>query len=563
MSERANLNYSWSCRIVSQLYNFGVRTVCISPGSRSTPLTLAFLEHGKFECISHVDERSGAFFALGVSLKTQNPVAILSTSGTATANFLPAIIEASQSRIPLIVLTADRPSNLVGTGANQTIVQKDIYGYYVRNSKDLGLPTSEFTNLDSSISTALKLATGINWNNELVSPQGPVHLNIPFEEPLYSSSRIKENIEIEATNQFPSSVVVEPQIEISDSNFPLIVCGRLPVGFDATAIFALSSYLNAPIFADPLSQLRYGSGHPNLVSGYDHFFKLQNISPDLVIRIGQKPISKILCEKLDQWNEFTILIDSCGRFNDDCSLVLSEKIEMAVDFIKSKVTPSDVDWRNEIINIDSQINKFILENHLDNWFEGVIAKICFNTLDDGDSFFIGNSMPIRDVDMFVPASEKNIHTFSNRGASGIDGIISSALGVASKSDGHILLLIGDLSFYHDMNGLLAASRYNINLTIVVVNNSGGGIFSFLPISNEKGKEFDEFWSTTHNLDFSHTAKLYNCNYTKVDSIESLNNALSKNKNSEGINIIEAITDITENVAQHGAIKTALSKINQS
>ncbi|MBT5955152.1 MAG: 2-succinyl-5-enolpyruvyl-6-hydroxy-3-cyclohexene-1-carboxylic-acid synthase, partial [Candidatus Marinimicrobia bacterium] len=211
MSEKADLNYKWSCRIVSQLYNFGVKTVCISPGSRNTPLTLAFLQHGKFECISHVDERSGAFFALGVALETQKPVAVLSTSGTATANFLPAVIEASQSRVPLIILTADRPANLIGTGANQTIVQKDIYGYYVRSSKDVGLPLTEMNGLDSSIHNALQLATGMNWNNELVSPQGPIHLNIPFEEPLYSSLRTKENHKIESTKQFPLSVAVEPE----------------------------------------------------------------------------------------------------------------------------------------------------------------------------------------------------------------------------------------------------------------------------------------------------------------------------------------------------------------
>ena len=180
MSDTGNLNYRWSRRIVSQLYCFGVKTVCISPGSRNTPLTLAFLEHGEYDCVSHVDERSGAFFALGVALKTQKPVAILSTSGTATANFLPAVIEASQSRVSLIIITADRPPNLIGTGANQTILQKDIYGYYVRSSKDLGLPSDEFRNVDSSISTALQMATGVNWNNELVSPQGPIHLNIPL-----------------------------------------------------------------------------------------------------------------------------------------------------------------------------------------------------------------------------------------------------------------------------------------------------------------------------------------------------------------------------------------------
>ena len=148
MSETGNINYGWSRRIVSQLYSFGVKTVCISPGSRNTPLILAFLEHGKYNCVSHVDERSGAFFALGVALKTQKPVAILSTSGTATANFLPAVIEASQSRVSLIIITADRPPNLIGTGANQTILQKDIYGYYVRSSKDLGLPSDEFRNVD-------------------------------------------------------------------------------------------------------------------------------------------------------------------------------------------------------------------------------------------------------------------------------------------------------------------------------------------------------------------------------------------------------------------------------
>ena len=299
------------------------------------------------------------------------------------------------------------------------------------------------------------------------------------------------------------------------------------------------------------------------LKAYQLVSKLENISPDLVIRIGQKPVSKILCEKLDQWNNFTVLVDSCGRFNDDSKLILSETIESAIEFIKSKVTPSDIVWQDEILKFDYQIKKNITEKYMDNWFEGAIAKVCFDNLNDGDSFFIGNSMPIRDVDMFVPASEKYISTFSNRGASGIDGIVSSALGVASKSVGNTLLLIGDLSFYHDMNGLLAAYRYSINLTIVVVNNSGGGIFSFLPISEEKGKAFDEFWSTTHNLDFSHVAKLYNCNYSKVDSIELLNNAFSKYKSSKGINIIEAITDITENVELHRTITQALAQFKPS
>ena len=563
MSEIANLNYRWSCRIVSQLYNFGVREVCISPGSRNTPLTLAFIDHGGFKCSSHVDERSGAFFALGVALQTQAPVAILSTSGTATANFLPAIIEASQSRVPLIIITADRPSYLIGTGANQTIVQKDIYGFYVRSSKDLGLPSAEFTNIDYSISSALQMATGINSNNKLISPQGPIHMNIPFEEPLYDIDRIKESIKSKSINQLAHTVLIEPKIEIPDSNSPIIICGRLPVGVNSKPILSLSSYLNAPILADSLSQIRYGESHPNIISGYNYFLNFNNISPDLVIRIGQKPVSKILCEKLNQWDDFTILIDECGRFNDDCNLVLSQNIESAAKLIKSKINSIDPKWKNKVIALDSKIKNSIIEDHLDSWFEGAIAKSCFDSLSDGDSFFIGNSMPIRDVDMFVLTSEKIVDTYSNRGASGIDGIVSSALGVASKSEGETLLLIGDLSFYHDMNGLLAASRYNLNITIVVVNNGGGGIFSFLPISDEKGDAFNEFWSTTHELDFSHVAKLCNCKYQKVDSIYSLNNALCESKDSTGINIIEAITNIGENVKQHRTISAALQKFDQS
>ena len=560
MSEIAALNYKWSCRIVSQLYNFGVRTVCISPGSRNTPLTLAFLEYGKFDCVSHIDERSGSFFGLGVALKTQNPVAILSTSGTATANFLPAVIEASQSRVPLIILTADRPTKLIGTGANQTIIQKNIYGYYVRRSTDVGLPSIKMNGLDSSINSALQLSTGINWNNELVSPQGPVHLNIPFDEPLYRSDRSKKNIEFELTNQSSLSITAEPEIEIPEFKFPIIVCGRLPVGFNTAPIIELSSYLNAPIFADPLSQIRYGKKYPNIITMYDHFLKLQKISPDFIIRIGQKPVSKVLCEKLDEWNKFSILIDACGRFNDNCKLILSQEIESATTFIKSKTKPVDLEWRNKILEIDSKVKNSIIKNHVNSWFEGSIAKACFDSLSDGDSFFIGNSMPIRDVDMFVASSDKRIHTYANRGASGIDGIVSSALGTAAKSDGNTLLLIGDLSFYHDMNGLLVGFRNNINLTIVVVNNGGGGIFSFLPISNEKGSHFDEFWSTSHDLNFSHVAKLYHCNHRKVDSLPSLNLALTEFKSSTGINIIEAMTDINQNVIEHKAISIALEQL---
>ena len=295
-----------------------------------------------------------------------------------------------------------------------------------------------------------------------------------------------------------------------------------------------------------------------VVNNYNYFLNFNNISPDLVIRIGQKPVSKILCEKLNEWNDCTILIDECGRFNDDCNLVLIQDIESAVKLIKSKVNPVDPEWKDKVIELDSKIKNSIIKSHLDSWFEGTIAKSCFDSLSDGDSFFIGNSMPIRDVDMFVLTSEKKIYTYSNRGASGIDGIVSSALGVASKSGGRTLLLIGDLSFYHDMNGLLA-SRHGARLTIVVINNGGGGIFSFLPIAKIDKENFKEFWTTNTGLDLKNVATLYECQYVKVKNLPNLKENIQNSFTVDGIKIIEIQTKIDENVSLHEKFMEKVAK----
>ena len=564
MTNSATLNYRWSSRIVKNLYKYGVRDVCISPGSRNTPLSLAFIDHPNIKCISHIDERSGGFFGLGIALKKQSPVVLVCTSGTATANYLPSIIEANQSRVPLIILTADRPAYLQGTGANQTIDQNNIYGYHVRNFNDLGLPSDDkLVNIDLIISNTLKIAEGKNISGKPTSPKGPVHINIPFEEPLYFENRLKINnkqIKIKESREYISPSSFVRKINFPRFKYPIIICGRLQSDSDRENIFNLSSALNAPIFADPLSQIRYGNTHSNLVSSYSHFLSLVTLTPDFIIRIGQKPISKTLCAKLDEWDDFTFLIDESGRFNDDCSNVINSSVADFVKTVMTKSISSKLKWKEKIIDIDYKINNFISKNYMNYWFEGSIVKNCFDSLDNGDNFFIGNSMPIRDVDLFVFESAKSIKTYSNRGASGIDGIVSSALGVAYGSENNSLLVLGDLSFYHDMNGLLAGLRYNINITIVIINNNGGGIFSFLPVSKENNKSFEEFWATSHSLKFDYVAKLYDCQYEIVNSNQTLKSALDKFNKLKGVKIIEAKIDRNENIRKHNEIKKSIQKL---
>ncbi len=549
------LNYDWSYQIAHRLYELGVRTVCISPGSRNTPLTLAFLDYKQFNCISHIDERSAGFFALGCSLYNQSPAVLISTSGTATANYLPSIVEANQSKIPLIILTADRPPQLVGTGANQTINQKNIYGYHIRQFVDIGLPQEITTKLDSDINSIYQLSMGKNWSGKSVSPSGPVHVNIPFDEPLYLQNRKASEVGKEVLHPFPMSVDIEPKFKIQDVKFLLLVCGRLSKPIEGILEFA--EQINAPVFVDPLSQMRFGYEHPNLISSYDMFLDSVHINPDLIIRFGAKPVSKKLNSLLDEWNQKSILIDESGRFNDDCSQVISENFEDAMNSISNQIKLSNNKWVTSIKEIDNKTKKFIQNYISDKWFEGSIAQLCLSSMKEDCNFVVGNSMPIRDVDMFGNGHDAKINVFSNRGASGIDGINSTALGIAHQSDKKTLLLIGDLSFIHDMNGLLTAHRYNINLTIVVVNNNGGGIFSFLPISQENNKTFNEFWTTPHGVEISKIASMYNFEYSKVDSCKSLSLALEKQQN--GVHIIEAESSINENVDFHQRVKKELKQ----
>ena len=305
-------------------------------------------------------------------------------------------------------------------------------------------------------------------------------------------------------------------------------------------ILSLSEHINAPVLADPLSQIRYNVSHRNIISSYDNFLNNYTIEPDLVIRFGDKPISKKLCYLLKDWDLFTLLISPNGRFNDRSSNILSGDLSYMVDQLKDILPKSDDKWINGIINFDKKSKLILKDKHQSDILNGgSIAAECIKSLKDDDTFFIGNSLPIRDMDLFTFNCDKRVLTLANRGASGIDGVVSTALGCASKSESNTLLLIGDLSLYHDMNGLLAANRYSINITIVVENNGGGGIFKKLSL-DKNNDAFKEFWETPTNLDIQKIADLYGFNFYSSSTTVEFKEQLKMCQSNKGFNMIEAV-----------------------
>ena len=481
---------------------------------------------------------------------------LISTSGTAPANYYPAVIEASLSRVPLLILSADRPGFLVGTGANQTINQKNLYGDHVRYFADTGLPEKAFGNLQNLLEDGWKHAAG----SEKKLPPGPVHLNFPFTEPLLPDHVDNSNLPDYSFNKVESKLSFSAEYsKLNQVKKPLIVFGPMEGNTHQKQILKLAEKINAAIFADPLSQLRYGFKSNLILSNYDHFLKFVKLEPDLIIRFGRKPTSKILCQLLEDWKKNTVLIDAWQQFNDDCPNYIQSPIGAYCETqINGIHWQGSEEWANYLLKVDKKVEEQI--NSKNDYFEGNIAQACFNQLKEDDQFFIGNSMPIRDVDMFTPTSEKKVMTFSNRGASGIDGVVSSALGACAEKEenSRSLLLIGDLSFYHDMNGLLAA-KYGMNLTIVIINNSGGGIFSFLPISESGLENFQQYWTTDTGLDFEKAAGLYNCRYFRAENIMEIENAIQEAFQLKGVKIIEVRTDINQNVKVHRNFQKKVEK----
>lgn len=518
-----NPNITHAKILVDELGRSGLTHVCFTPGSRNTPMVLAFAKHPNITVHSHLDERSASFFALGLALATDAPVALICTSGTGGANYFPAIIEAHQSRVPLIVLTADRPHELRHSGANQTIDQIKLFGDYALWFVDAPLPEINppqvaLNNLRTLANRAYATANGMR--------KGVVHINLPFRKPLQPSPDDIASLDYDTPitspphTQFqrgklhPSAEMLTTLREVLDSSpRGIIICGSgCPTGDFPALIRQFADGYQFPIIADVLSGVRANSDL--IFTGYESYLTALSPDLDIIIRFGNVPTSKAVNSLLmNNPCQNRVLVSADGVWADDShltthfihtdpTLLLRELLADTVqreptELVKQFQRAENITWETLTQAIDDDI-----------YFDGGLVHQLMNSLPDESLLFVGNSLPIRHVDQFTQVSDKQVRIFANRGASGIDGNLSTALGIgASNPDMPLIALMGDVTFYHDMNGLLAVQRCSVPITLIVFNNDGGGIFHRLPI-NQFDPEFTDYFITPHGLNFTHTAELY-------------------------------------------------------
>lgn len=536
----------------SELYAYGVREVVISPGSRSTPLAIAFEAHPNIKTWIHPDERSAAFFALGLIKGSERPVAILCTSGTAAANYTPAIAESQISRIPLIVLTSDRPHELRSVGAPQAINQVNMFANYINFQFDMPVADGSQEMLNT-INYQMQIASQYLYGPH----RGPIHFNLPFREPLTPDLEMTENLKSEhkILPHYQKNIDIQDIKNVLKDKKGLIIVGDMQHQA-VDQILTYATIHDLPILADPLSQLRKFN-HPNVITTYDLLYRSHlNIDADFIIRVGKPVISKKLNQWLTRTNAFQILVQN----NDKIDVFptpphISYEIS-ANDFFRSLVNEPTVnrkDWIERWQSIEAQSRKAITQHMSQATDESAFVSTLIQKLTKDDALFVSNSMPIRDVDNLLFDSE--VEVYANRGANGIDGVISTALGMAVHK--RVTLLIGDLAFYHDMNGLLMAKLNDIHINVVILNNDGGGIFSYLPQKTAAEQYFERLFGTPTGLNFEYTAMLYDFSFKRLNNITDFSQVSFSNMNSY---IYEMITNREDNLEQHQLLYKKLSEI---
>ncbi|MEO8575096.1 MAG: 2-succinyl-5-enolpyruvyl-6-hydroxy-3-cyclohexene-1-carboxylic-acid synthase [Gemmatimonadales bacterium] len=568
---------------VDEMARAGIRHVCIAPGSRSAPLSMTIAKHPALKVWMHIDERSGAFFALGLARALDEPVALVCTSGTAAANFLPAVVEARSAGVPLLVLTADRPPELRDVGAAQTIDQNRLFGAHAKWFVEVALPEATPDLLRYSRTLAAR-ATAMTK----AIPAGPVHLNFPFREPLVP-------VPVDAPANLSSDDALAwngrdnnaPWVTVSDGSpalddetvkriatrlhaakRPLIVCGPQHETALAGSLSSLARALGAPLLADPLSQLRWGEhDRTTVIDRYDAFLRngptADSLSPDLILRIGGVPTSKTLLQYLQHNSSAPLIVVDSSRWLDP-TLLAEEMVHadpkqlcaQILDHVESNSPASaGSDWLDRWQKVNGAATRALdcFTQGLDEPFEGRALADVVASLPSSATIFVSSSMPVRDLDAFGAGDDRALRVLANRGANGIDGVVSTALGAAAGfkaiGAGPLVLVIGDLALYHDMNGLLSAKLYSLDATVVLLNNDGGGIFSFLPQAAHP-EVFEQLFGTPHGLDFSAAAELYAADYQRVTDSKSLRSAVETGIGQPGLHLIELRTDRARNVTLH-------------
>lgn len=578
----SNVNLFWGGIIGEVLARLGVQYVVIAPGSRSGPLTVGCASNRKLKTIPILDERSAGFFSLGLAKQTHKPVALICSSGTAAANFYPAIIEAKMSKVPLIVLTADRPGELRECHSGQTIDQVKLFGDYPNFYKELAIPEMNF-----ELFYYLRQTLTHAFERSLYPQAGPVHLNMPFRDPL---APIKDDYFLNWIKGFDINTFFDleakPYVEgrmYSDAggsglemykNFintkkGLIIVGTLQEE-ERTEEFikALSEFSNElgwPVLAEGLSPVRnYEKLFFNLITRYDTILRnntlAQFLKPEQIIQIGNLPTSKILRAWLKSNKPKTWIFEPSCDNNDslhgNTTFMRVHPIALMRQCQEAKNSYSNSDYKSSQNNHDyhSLWQQFevqadeMIESHMRNCetlFEGKAAWLLSKCLPKGTNVFAATSMPVRDVEYFWQRNNLELKMYFNRGANGIDGLISTALGIAHASKPSVLL-IGDLSLLHDSNGLLIKKYFEGSLTIILINNNGGRLFEFLPIAQFRDV-FEEYFATPQSMNFEKLADCYGLDYYQPKTWEGFCQLIS-NLPEKGIRIIEIITDSNFDVA---------------
>jgi 2-succinyl-5-enolpyruvyl-6-hydroxy-3-cyclohexene-1-carboxylate synthase len=550
-----------------ELARCGMEHACTAPGSRNTPLILSLVRNGRIRCWSHLDERCAGFFALGAAKRSGRPVAVTCTSGTATANLAPAVIEARHGRVPLIVLTADRPAELREVGAGQTIDQLKLYGDSAKWFFEVGVDTAT----PESLRWIRTLACRAYWT-AATGPPGPVHLNFPLREPLVLDQPLPDDDSGRDDGHpyvaFDASTHATPAGGRHPFGRVVIVAGAERDAVSARELAGFAARAGIPLLADPLSGSRHGAA---AIAHYDLLLRdpgfAETHRPQFVIRTGDLPTSKPLRAWLAGLNAAQIAVDPDAAWHDPAAVtglrVQAPTSALLKQMAAANITPSPPEWLASWRAADDAASEALTHALGDELSEPRVAQSLGEWLDADATLYVASSMPIRDVELYLPAREDGPRVLANRGANGIDGTVSSAFGAAAADDGPVVLLIGDIALAHDIGGLLAARRLGLPLTIVLLNNDGGGIFHFLPVAGETDA-FEEHVATPHGLDFAHAAALYACHYKRASTLAELREALHASTAAKSeTTIVEVRTDRAQNLELHRrAAEAALAALSR-
>lgn len=555
-----NHNLFWAGLMIEELVRVGCDQFVVCPGSRSTPLIVAAARHETARTQIVHDERAGAYWALGYARATGQPACVITTSGTAVANLMPAVVEASNDHIPLLVLTADRPPELLDTGANQTITQSGLFGHYVRWHQDMPCPTGR-------IDPAYALTTVDQAVHRSVTGcPGPVHLNCAYREPLMGDADPSLPVSLAAWQGSgrPYTVYAVPSQRLQERTADsvrtcleatqrgLLFVGQLASDAERQAVQSLITCLRWPVYADLGSGLRLGGTGTHIIRYFDQTLLPEAFSeacrPETVLHIGGRIVSKrvglFLAEQRPQ--HFIQVVSHPDRHDAIHSVTCRCQGDIAL--IVSQIRPQaqvaqQADY-TDLFNTSASACDTMIAAHIAQdsiLTEPYVARRITELVPDQTGLFVSNSMPVRDVDIYGAHGRHTVCVGVNRGVSGIDGILATAVGFARGHGALTTVLIGDLAMLHDLNSLLQAARSPQPLVIVVINNHGGGIFRFLPIA-QHADVFEDFFVTPHNVSFEGVATDFGLGYCRPDTKAAFDQAYAQAVEARQTCLIEVVTD---------------------